>query len=260
MVESWDETLEGSTSLIIKNIQDMNALGEINPKWRESLDTSNITSMVLVPLMFGYDTLGYIWATNFDVNNAVRIKEVLELSAFFLGSEIANYNLVNRLKVLSSTDLLTNVLNRNAMNNRVSDFENTIDSSLKSMGVIFADLNGLKKINDIDGHIAGDNYLKEAARVLMDVFVEEEIYRAGGDEFVILAINEPKDKFEDKIKELRAISDGEGRVSFALGSVWSDSDFNIKKSMHEADELMYEDKEEYYRKYPDRRYRQKTVK
>ena len=51
--------------------------------------------------------------------------------------------------------------------------------------MVFADLNGLKRINDCDGHQAGDLLLKNASMALQNAFIGDEIYRAGGDEFLI---------------------------------------------------------------------------
>lgn len=101
-----------------------------------------------------------MWVTNFDTSKTLQIKETLEISTFFIASEIANYQLLNKLEVLSNMDLLTNVQNRNSMNNRISQFLNG-EVTYKSLAVVFADLNGLKPVNDIQGHDAGDNLLKK---------------------------------------------------------------------------------------------------
>ena len=252
---TWEETLAGSTCLLVKDESGLQVVKERNPMWYSSLMRAKILSLVLFPLKHNGKLVGYIWASNFDVKNAVKIKEVLELATFFIASEIANYQLVKRLETLSAMDLLTGTRNRNSMNNRVAEFNTLGKEKPKSLGIVFADLNGLKQINDKKGHVAGDRLLKRAALALQQVFAEDEIYRAGGDEFMVISENTSKESIEEKISELRRIADRDEELSFAIGLCYDDGDINILKAMHAADEGMYQDKEAYYKKYPERKYR-----
>ncbi|MBO4781584.1 MAG: GGDEF domain-containing protein, partial [Lachnospiraceae bacterium] len=198
--------------------------------------------------------IGYIWASNFNIERSDKIKEVLELTTFFIASEIANYQLLNRLEILSNMDLLTGCKNRNAMNNRVAEFDLPEARKYKNIAIVFVDLNGLKQTNDREGHPAGDRLLKRAANVLNEVFSEDEIYRAGGDEFMIIALNTSQKEMEDKIATLRNVSE-DNNVSFAVGLCFDDTKLDIRKDMHIADERMYDDKDEYYEAHPERKYR-----
>ena len=83
-------------------------------------------------------------------------------------------------------DGLTQVNNRNAMNERVDSYTSGSVKLPDAMGVAFADLNGLKTVNDDEGHDAGDKLLRRAASLLKIAFGDYEIYRAGGDEFVVI--------------------------------------------------------------------------
>ena len=54
--------------------------------------------------------------------------------------------------------------------------------------MLFGDINGLKLINDTFGHQAGDKLLSKTAKIIQSKLVDEEnIYRIGGDEFVVLS-------------------------------------------------------------------------
>ena len=77
-------------------------------------------NMFLLPLTSDRENTGYC----VYIYDAVKIKETLELTAFFLAAEIANYLLLRRLEVLSSVDMLTGVRNRNRMNAMVGDIRN----------------------------------------------------------------------------------------------------------------------------------------
>ncbi|MBQ4464242.1 MAG: GGDEF domain-containing protein, partial [Eubacterium sp.] len=145
IVESWDATIAGSNCFISKNEQDMEVLRERNPVWYKSLLDAGARTIVLFPLKSREHLLGYIWVLNFNADKAVDIKETLELSTFILGSELGNHLLLDRLKILSSRDMLTGVMNRNEMNNLVDEISSEPGGPV---GVIFADLNGLKRVND----------------------------------------------------------------------------------------------------------------
>lgn len=245
IAESWIDTLKGSNCLIIQNDADMEIIHQRNPAWYNSLNRAGVNSLVLLPLIHNNEFVGFIWASNFDTTRALRIKETLELVTFFIASEVASYKLVQRLKFLSNEDLLTGVNNRNAMNNRVLQFVSG-EVNYRTISVVFADLNGLKPINDNEGHNAGDALLKSAAEILKTTFSDCEIYRAGGDEFVVVAIDVPKASLEERVKKLRQKSKVKGNVSYAIGFYHDENAGDIRKAMREADTLMYEDKKNNY--------------
>ena len=251
LTESWKDTIGGSNGLIVKNRNDWEYLREKNPAWYDSLMKANVESIVLFPLNNGDETLGYIWACNFDTENTVKIKETLELTVYFVASEIGNYKLLNKLKKLSTIDLLTGVLNRNEMNNRIDSLRKGDSDEIKGLGIVFADLNGLKRVNDNEGHEAGDLLLKNAAIVLQNVFVGNQIFRAGGDEFMILMSFTNEEAIKDKLAKVKKLSKKYGNVSFALGYYYQNDSSDITNALKIADQRMYEDKAKYYLDHPE---------
>lgn len=252
VAETWEDVIGGSNCLIIKNPADWEYVKEKNKAWHDDLIFSGVESMVLFPLRTNGNLLGYIWATNFATQNASRIKETLELTTFFVSSEISNHLLFDRLRILSTMDSLTGVMNRNEMNNRVDEIAENEDSD-KSIGIIFTDLNGLKKTNDVRGHLAGDMLLKEAASILKKLFPQDEIYRAGGDEFMVLSIDTTEEKLNQKILELQKQVQASDTVSFAIGSCFDQKSSNILTAMTRADKKMYENKELFYSEHPEQK-------
>lgn len=246
IAESWTDLISGSNCLIIKDAHDMQTVKESNPIWYDSLTQASVESLVLFPLKSRGELLGYIWATNFDTQNTPQIKRTLELTTYFLASEISSYQLLIRLKNMSSMDMLTGVYNRNEMNNRVDSFRTGKDTTKKGLGIVFADLNGLKTINDTKGHASGDLLLKNAANILQNVFVGHEIYRAGGDEFMVILRDTPETQIQELVRRLKEHSDANGQVSFAAGFCYDENCKNITKALKTADERMYEDKKAHY--------------
>jgi len=249
--KAWVDGIAGSNCLIIRDEKDMNAIKERNANWYATLVEAGIQSIALFPLKNNDEIIGFIWTSNFDTKNTDYIKEALELTTFFIASEVANHLLLNRLEELSENDLLTGVKNRNAMNNWVTDFNEGKIPMPKSIGTIFIDLNGLKVINDIEGHAAGDNFLKAAANMLKNIFKDCEIYRAGGDEFLIIAQNVSKEHLEECIQNLHSNRYNSSQIHFAVGFYYQEGQCNIIQAMKKADALMYEDKRRYYAEHPN---------
>ena len=256
MTKMWDRAMQGSTCIIIKDENDMEDVKRRYPEWYEGLKAGEIESLVLFPLKYGEKNLGYIWALNFDTENYVKIKETLELTTFFVASEISNHVLLEQLRTLSSIDLLTGTMNRNIMNNRVDRVIAGKDVLEEPYAIVFTDMNGLKRLNDTEGHTAGDDSLKEAASILTDVFYDGEVYRVGGDEFMVIATKMQPEEVEKRVASLVSKANASENVRFAVGVSYSKDEPDILKGMRAADKRMYEDKKRYYEEHPDRIYRQ----
>ena len=251
VVFTWEETLKQTDCIIVKDDFDMEELSKRNPIWVESLRSAGVKSLILAPLMQGTKMTGVLFITNFNVKQIVELKEFIELTAFFLAAEINNNNLMERLEYMSNIDTLTGVKNRNSMNARVDWHVNNSLSVKTPFGIIFADLNGLKQCNDNGGHEAGDKLLIKAANLLTKHFGDYEIYRSGGDEFVVIVQECHKEDFEQKAEKLRAESGYGSEVCLAIGTSWTTDGKELRYCMHLADEAMYADKKEYYRQHPD---------
>ena len=163
--------------------------------------------------------------------------------------------MLKQLERVSYTDMLTGIGNRNSMNDTVSRVVAGDESIKKPYGIIFADLNGLKRVNDMNGHSAGDLLIKKAGLVLQEVFVDDLIYRAGGDEFMVILPGCDKETFAAKISKLRSVASDPDSVCFSVGYYYNDSGEDIRDAMRIADEEMYKDKDKYYSDHPDRKYR-----
>lgn len=141
-------------------------------------------------------------------------------------------------------DALTGFRNRKAYYKDIAILERDADMSQRSVGVIFADVNGLKKINDSMGHEAGDDLIASVAEKITTVFTKARCYRFGGDEFVILSFDKKKEIFQEKLTELSRLWDDD--CSASIGSVWLEHANDIEKSVLKADKMMYMDKSQYY--------------
>ena len=147
-------------------------------------------------------------------------------------------------------------MNRNIMNNRVDRVIAGKDILEEPYTIVFTDMNGLKRLNDTEGHNAGDDSLKQAAAILTDVFYDGEVYRVGGDEFMVIACKIEPEEVEARVASLIAKANATENVRFAVGISHSKDEPDILKGMRTADKRMYEDKKRYYEEHPDHIYRQ----
>ena len=204
IADSWEKMIgEDGDCALIKDEKDMEYFDKLNHPWVETLVEAGVKSVVLFPLRQGKELLGYIWATNFDTDKAVRIKETLELTTFFISAHIARYKAINRLHHMSYTDALTGLPNRFACTEHISEH---VERGEK-FAVVCIDLNHFKSINDTLGFEAGNAVLIETAERLKAVAEkihtdsEDHIARISADEFYLVI-----EDYDDD-KELRSLID-----------------------------------------------------
>ena len=253
IISSWEIALAETNCIIIKDQNDMDVIAQKAPEWVKTLRDNYVTTLALVPLIHQGEIIGYLYLAGFPVDKTVKIKEAIELVAFFLTSEMANHVFMEKLEYLSNVDVLTGVFNRNCMNVNVDELSLKLEINPRPFSVAFCDLNGLKIVNDTKGHSAGDKLLIDAAFLLKEVFKGDQIYRAGGDEFTIISLDDSKEEFEEKIRLLREKANDPDWLNFAIGYYHDDKGISLRYAMQYADERMYEDKKAFYAEHPDKK-------
>jgi diguanylate cyclase (GGDEF)-like protein len=157
----------------------------------------------------------------------------------------------NILYDASVRDELTGLYNRRGFLTFAEEQIKMACSGRRELLVIFADVDGLKAINDGYGHSEGDRALKKAAEVLLTVFRETDlIARLGGDEFAVLALDCSSSgliRINAHVEKLlRAINDLENpwKLSISVGAVHVDSrhQLSIDELLGNADGMMYDRK------------------
>lgn len=154
---------------------------------------------------------------------------------------------INRL---AYTDNLTGLYNRHYMKQYRSEVEK---KEAADMGLIFSDLNGLKFVNDRMGHAAGDELICSFVGVIEKCFPEEVCCRMSGDEFVIIVPEKTESEFLEMVNKFRTSSIRKGVPLAAIGCCWRAKSKNIEEMMTEAEIDMYQDKEKFYRDFPQYR-------
>lgn len=226
-------------------IPDVDALPDKTTEEYQTLAAQNIKSLIAVPLQQeDGELIGFIGVDDPSPLQSVQhIQFLFNTLSFFIVSMIEQQRAKQKLIDQSFTDSLTQLQNRNKF---ISDTDKIKNMSVKRLGIAYIDLNDLKILNDNFGHEKGDEALKCISNQMLELFRKKDLYRIGGDEFVILCLEIPEDVFTQKMQSLADFSKSNKAPSFALGYKWFEFVANLDQHLKEADALMYEDKRQYH--------------
>ncbi|MFV0635310.1 GGDEF domain-containing protein [Mitsuokella sp. WILCCON 0060] len=238
-LSGWEKMLKDVPYVLIEKLE---AFKAYDPAAYDILKRQGIERLIAVPFYHDGSCIGYLGADNYEVSDLINTADILETVSYFIASKITNHSLMAELERLSRYDSLTGLHNRNALIEKMD----AVQQSACSVGVVYADLNGLKEINDNFGHEAGDRALQRAAAILTECYGVENTYRAGGDEFVVLVPLIKKIDFVNSFKRLREKLEQEKEIFVAVGSDWTADSRTLNEALRITDRRMYHDKVEYY--------------
>lgn len=150
---------------------------------------------------------------------------------------------------MANTDSLTGVRNKHAYSeNEIAINQKIQAGELEKLAVVVGDINGLKYVNDTQGHTAGDQLIKDACALICEYFTHGAVFRVGGDEFVIVLQEKGYDTMSEVISELnRKVEENikDNAVVISIGySVLNQEDQQLRDVFERADQMMYERKKE----------------
>lgn len=160
-----------------------------------------------------------------------------------------------QLKQISVTDNLTGLHNQRHF---MSVLETEIERARRHhrpLNLICVDMDNFKQVNDVLGHLAGDNALRFAAQTMQGELRRSDMaFRYGGDEFMVLLLDTPADEARVIGHRLKAVFDhrwaeewmprpGCPVVSLSVGIAQFDQSESAEDLMHRADILMYQSKQ-----------------
>jgi len=229
------------------NIPDVDSLPPEAEAEKKEFKSQDIRSLLSIPMIkngivFGFIGLDAVKEKKIWTENQVMLlKVVVELV-----SNAYTRNLEEeKVRYQSFHDGLTGLYNRVYLEKEMKRLDTERQLPI---GIIMADLNGLKLANDTLGHEVGDEMLKQTAEILRNSCRREDIIaRWGGDEFVIFLPQTTEEdakaicqRIDEKCKEtyIKDIS-----LSLALGAAIKNSmDIDLAEKLKEAEENMYKHK------------------
>lgn len=153
------------------------------------------------------------------------------------------------LEILCNRDMLTGLNNFYAYK-KISLLFSQYEIK-NSVGVIFADLNGLKIVNDMEGHSAGDKYISKFGEILKSIFGASYSYRISGDEFLVILTGIGKREFDSHRKRLLEELAKDEIPLASVGWSWNKNPSKLEDVVKEAEYLMYDEKHDFYKKHPE---------
>ncbi len=193
-------------------------------------------------------------------------RPIKDLDGSFSGYISSCYDVQDRktfeekLHSLSTTDDLTGLLNRRGFFSLAQQQLKVANRTKIGFLLLYVDLDGLKKINDMLGHPEGDRALVETASILREIFRKSDIIgRLGGDEFAVLALERTRDVEEEEQAILKRIQESvatrnaqPGRrfalsLSAGVNTYDPERPCSLDEFISRADSIMYAEKKSKYR-------------
>ena len=157
---------------------------------------------------------------------------------------------LNTEKELARRDELTGVKNKTAFNELEKSIQENIDNGMDYLpfALVVCDGNNLKKINDTQGHVAGDEFIKKAAKLLCNIFAHSPVFRIGGDEFIVFLAGDDFANRENLMNSLysQVLKNQQTKAGPVIASGMSEynpeKDTFVSEIFNRADKEMYKNK------------------
>jgi diguanylate cyclase (GGDEF)-like protein len=157
---------------------------------------------------------------------------------------------LNTEKENARRDELTGTRNKTAFTELEKSIQENIDNGMGHMQFAFVvcDINDLKKINDTQGHKAGDEYIKASAKLICDIFDHSPVFRIGGDEFAVFLVGDDftdRKKLVNKLRKTSIMNRDKNKgpvVATGIADFMLGKDNKVENVFERADKSMYENK------------------
>lgn len=218
---------------------------------KEACRKIGLQSMIVVPLIFKEEVVGVLKVLSKNINHfkdehIFILSLISDLIAAAISSAMRNEK--SKLIHKATHDSLTGISNRALFYDHLRTKLKKAKNKKEPLGILMLDMNGLKQINDIYGHRAGDVALVEITVRIKELLLKSDVFsRLGGDEFGILTLREKEKMCElmNQINEalVRPLWYGDHCIvmSISMGYAYYDNDgITIDELIEKADQSMYE--------------------
>lgn len=242
ILERWLPILKSNKCVFLEDIEN---LRDISPEEYAILHKQNIRTYIAAPIHHHDKLAGFIGVDNPPLEKMKNIAPLLRSLAYYISARRVLLERTAMLESMSYQDTMTGVSNRNAFICRIEQLENSLASH--AFGIAYFDLNGLKEINDKHGHGHGDKAIIAFAHLLQDAFLPEDIFRIGGDEFIVLCVDKSEAYLQEKVAYVKEHLQKHSHFSASIGIAWENKPQNIRTLIEDADQRMYTEKESFHK-------------
>lgn len=237
MLDIWMDSFRKNGLYYIPDIEE-----EQGQPYYETLKMQDITRLLAVPLNSDGKIIGFLGVDNPRLH--YEDHTLLSSIQYFLTDSLKAKERKACLQYMSYRDMLTTLYNRNRY---IQVLEGMQAKTVIKTSVAYIDINGLKRVNDLYGHEAGDRLIINTARSMLAI-LPENAYRVGGDEFVLICFDMDEKIFRSKVRDI-CDSIAAKKISVSVGVVWEESSSELETMLRRADDLMYAEKKKYYEKH-----------
>jgi diguanylate cyclase (GGDEF)-like protein len=223
---------------------------------RELMHSLNVVALTVVPIVVRDVFVGILTVSVADRPERLLpdsdLLERLTGVAALAAPALQNGQLVDQLRYKASHDGLTGLLNRVGFRHRIDAALDSVAGEDRHIGLLFVDLNEFKRVNDVYGHEAGDELIRQSAARLSSICRgEDEVARLGGDEFAIILADIQRDEqvraAERRVKEAFTQPFTLGEITLSVGAsvgggLWPQDGKSVTDLVRHADAAMYLDK------------------
>ncbi len=213
MAARWFGDGEAKSLLVIRSVED---IATISPEYASLFVQRNTKQQVIGKLMRGKSPMGTL---GFDDPSPELIDELCDVMypiCAFATSTVNTQNLLGRMSSIGVVDKLTGAGTRIAFYQQAERLPSHL-----SIGMAYLDIAGMQGVNDERGHRAGDELLVAVRQALITEFQDDQVYRMGGDEFLVAVQGLDEQTFRDAMARIRKRLD-EFSVYIAMGVGWQD--------------------------------------
>lgn len=147
------------------------------------------------------------------------------------------------IQEIAETDFLTGFYSRRKYIEVLSELEKNKPTKL---GIIFVNINGLRRTNEYYGYEKGDEKIRNTAKIIKSA-VNDRFFRISGDEFVCFVFNQNENDLLDKVNEIQCTLKNQDSQFFSVGYSWKEeNDIDVLNLINEADAKMYVNKQDFY--------------
>lgn len=235
VVDEWNKRFEETGDFYISALEQQL---DKNSRDYQLLEMQGINSLMAAPLIRQGTIIGFLGVDN--PRTQFLGPELLRATVDFLTVELDKRRMLQLTEQLTSIDTLTGVQNRRSYINMLRQIECHLP---KTIGFIYADINGLNRMNEIFGYDIGDEAIRNTAKILQKS-IGNQVYRIGGDEFAAIVLDADKEHFEALCAQLRSAYEAISEYQISIGSSWIECNgfVNLHEQYNKVHELMNADK------------------
>ncbi|MBR3226442.1 MAG: EAL domain-containing protein [Atopobiaceae bacterium] len=194
-------------------IRDLEQFAKVSPEYAALFLPRAMKTQILGKLMRGNRPMGTLGFDDSDPQMFDMICELMYPICAFATSTVNTRNLLGRMRSVGVVDKLTGAGTRMAFYQNAERLPADIP-----VGMAYLDIAGLQGINDVRGHAAGDELLVAIRQILISEFHDDQVFRMGGDEFLVVVSGTEEQPFWDAMARIKMrLSDLSTYVAVGIG-------------------------------------------